>query len=260
MNSLSNTIIKSFKTRLLPPEKRPLLRRTDGDDPAAPEEGVGESEHDAAVQAAYDEVIEAAQREVTLLLEDARRQAREIISGADKQVETEMDAAHTEGYRMGISEGYDDGVDKVEKTLEALLREGQEEVDQALSGVYAERDRLLGEMEPKVLRLALDVAEKIVGYELEQNDNAFVSLVTAALDTIRCESRVTLRINAERHTGSFRSKAEVRLKTEQGGVEAELISDMAVSPNGCLIETGSGTVDASVETQIEQIAQNMGLE
>jgi flagellar biosynthesis/type III secretory pathway protein FliH len=142
----------------------------------------------------------------------------------------------------------------------SLFEEGQGEVDRIVADAYAERDKLLGEMEPKILRLALDIAEKIVGYELDQDNDAFVSLVTAALNVMQQESRVTLRIGAEQHTRAFRSKASGKFKTDRGTVEADIIADPGAGPGGCLIETGSGAVDASVPAQLEQISRNLGLE
>ncbi|MDR0324836.1 MAG: hypothetical protein LBI19_01905 [Oscillospiraceae bacterium] len=269
---MSNTIIKAGKTRLLPPEERPrLLKPAKADEADKPDEVIQipddrhdrereREEREAIIQAAYDEVIEAAQREVALLLEDARRQAREIVSETEANAEKARAAAHADGFEKGLGIGFADGVERAERALEDLLRDGQAEVDSALAAAYAERDRLLLEMEPKIYRLALDVAEKIVGLELDQDNKAFVSLVTAALNVIQCESRVTLRVNAEEHTRAFRSKAEARLKTERGSVEADIVTDMGIEPHGCLIETGNGTVDASVDAQLEQIARNMGIE
>ena len=265
---MSERIIKAGKTRLLPPEERPRLLKPaialETPEETAPDSG-GEwerelEEREAMIQAAYDEVIDTAQREVTLLLEDARRQAREITGGAEAKAEKMREDARAEGFEKGLGIGFADGVEKTERALEDLLREGQDSVDKALADAYAERDRLLMEMEPKIYRLALDVAEKILGMELDSNNAAFLSLVTTALNVIQCETRVTLRVNAEEHIGPFRSKAETRLKTERGSVEADIVTDMGIQPHGCLIETGNGTVDASADAQLEQIARNMGIE
>ncbi|MDR0293404.1 MAG: hypothetical protein LBH95_04545 [Oscillospiraceae bacterium] len=260
---MSNTVIKAFSTRLLPPEERPAAAGDAPEENGAYEISEAEREEErrrAAYQAAYDEVIEAAQQEVALLLEDARRQARKIIDGAAVKAEEMRETARTEGFESGRSDGYADAFEKTERELEELLKNGQAGVDAVLAEAYKARDAMLLEMEPKILRLALDVAEKILGYELDQNNAAFLSIVTAALNVIQCESRVTLRVNAEEFTGVFHSKSAAHLKTERGGVEADIQADAGVEPRGCLIMTGNGTVDASVSAQLEQISKNMGLE
>jgi len=258
---INNTIIKKDRTRLLPPEKRrPVNVEEETEETAIARESDWESERDASYQAAYDEVIEAAQQEVSLILKDARHQARELVEQAEAGADKVRETAYTEGYNKGFETGVSEGAGRAENALEGLLREGQDEVDRVLAAAFAERDKLLDDMEPKILRLSLDIAQKIIQLELDQNDQAFLSLVAAALDVIKCESRVTLRINAEQHTGTFRSRAAAQIKTAQGSIEADIVTDLGIEPNGCLIENGNGTVDASVGAQLEQIGRNLGLE
>ncbi|MCL2003394.1 MAG: FliH/SctL family protein [Oscillospiraceae bacterium] len=258
---MSERVIKAGSTRLLPPEKRPRslpsAQEAEGTAEAAPPVQLSDGD---AYSMAYDEVLEAAQEEVTKLLTDARRQAREVMEQADSEAEKAREAAYAEGLESGREDGYAAALDQTEQALRSFFDEGQREVDKVVAEAYAERDKLLAEMEPKILRLSLDVAEKILGYELDANDTAFISLVTTALNVMRQETRVTLRVSGERHTASFRSKAEAKLKTDMGHVEADIITDSSVGPDGCLIETGSGAVDASVSSQLEQISRNLGLE
>jgi flagellar assembly protein FliH len=248
----------------LPPKER--LRETHIPDEAedaveaAPAAPVVYDHPGDAYQVEYDELFEAAQEEAAQLLADARRQAREIVDQADAQAEKAREEAYAEGFSSGRDDGFNAAVDEAEKAFGVFFDEGQAEIDKVIADAYAERDSLLGEMEPKILRLALDVAEKILGYELDAGNEAFVSLVTTALGVMQQEPRVTLRVSSEQHTGAFHSKASARLKTGRGKVEAEIVADPGMEPNGCLIETGSGTVDASVSSQLEQISRNLGLE
>jgi flagellar assembly protein FliH len=260
---LSNRIIKAGSTRLLPPDKR--LREespvNEGDAPASgSDEPAAGWDASGSYQAEYDELLEAAQEEVTRLLSDARRQARDIVENADAEADKARQEAYEEGCRSGEDDGYNAALEHAEQAFRAIFDEGQSEVDRVLEEAHAANGRQLEQMLPKLLRLSLDVAEKILGYELENNDGAFLSLVKTALDVMQQESRITLRISAERHTSVFRSKAEARIKTERTAVEADVEADPALELNGCVIETGNGAVDASVSSQLEQIAQNMGLE
>jgi flagellar assembly protein FliH len=258
-------VIKAGATRLLPPEKRVAVIDGEAGEPHEAEEvfepAPAEHSHAAdAYQAEYDELLETAQEEVAKLLTDARGEAREIIDQAEAEAEKAREIAYAEGFENGHDDGFNAAVDEAEKAFQQLFAEGQKEVDKVVADAYTERDKLLTEMEPKILRLALDISEKIVGYELEQDSEAFVALVTAALNTMKQEARVTLRIGHEQHTGAFRSKAAARFKTDRGSVEADLTADPGLGPDGCLIETGNGTVDASVSSQLEQISRNLGLE
>jgi flagellar assembly protein FliH len=252
---LSNQIIKAGLTRLLPAEMR-RAHRSEIDDIEVAETAVPLTAEE--IQAAYEEAVQAAQRKKEQILRDARRDSGEIVKKAREEAKKIREAAYSGGFVSGHEKGYADFLDNGEKAFLELMAGGQAEVDKALADVYAERDRLLTEMEPKILRLSLDIGEKILGYELDAQKEAFVSLVTTALNALRAEGRVTVRVSAAQHKASFKSKAEVLFKTELGAVEATVNADPGVEPGGCLIETGSGVVDASASTQLEQISRNLG--
>jgi flagellar assembly protein FliH len=265
---LSKRVIKAHTTRLLPAEKRHHKEPPETDETFEYEEAdefdfepvQTETEQRPSYQEAYDEVIEAAQQEVALLLKDARAEARAIVGKAEANVEKAQEQGYNDGAASGHEDGYAAALDHAGRAFAELFEEGQRTVDDYMEQAVAERDRMLDEMEPKILRLALDIAGKIIGMEIDRDDGVFPSIVRTALDLMKQEGRVTIRINPEQYNTAFRSKAEARIKTARGSVEAELIADHAVEPGGCLIETDNGTVDASVGAQLEQMARNMGME
>ncbi len=249
-----SNIIKARATRLLPPEER---RQEATEEPVFSETGAREA---AVYQAAYDEVVAAAQDEVALLMEDARQKARSLVDEAARDAETIRETAREEGRRRGSTEGYQEGFLQAGQELESLLKQGQDEVDAVLREAYEIQGRQMSDMEPELYRLALDIAEKILGYELEHNSEAFLSIVRKAVDTMQCEAHATLHINAEEYIGAFRSRDSVRLKTGKGSVTADVMIDPSVEAGGCLIETENNMADASPSTQLSQIAQNLGID
>ncbi|MDR1668631.1 MAG: hypothetical protein LBR76_01570 [Oscillospiraceae bacterium] len=254
-----SNVIKARTTRLLPPEERKMFQEwlPDEEDILSDE---AEHREAAAYQAAYDEVVAAAQEEVALLMEDARHKARALVDEAAGEAENIRETAREQGHRAGTEEGYREGFAHAGEELAELLRQGQAEVDAVLQKAYEIQGRQMSDMEPELYRLALSVAEKILGYELDQNNEAFVSIVRTAVDTMQCETRATLHVNAEQYIGAFRSRDSVRLKTGKGVVTAGVTVDPSVEPGGCLIETENNMADASPATQFAQIAQNLGID
>ncbi len=256
-----SNVIKARTTRLLPPEDRKKTQETG--ELFAGEENPAFEEPDAreasVYQAAYDEVVAAAQEEVALLMEDARRKARALADEAAREADGIRETAREQGRRDGLEQGLRDGYEQAGQELEDLLKQGQAEVDAVLREAYEIQGRQISEMEPELYRLALDVAEKILGYELDNNSEAFLSIVRKAVDAMQCDSRATLHVNAEEYIGAFRSRESVRLKTGKGTVTADIVIDPSVEPGGCLIETENNMADASPSTQLSQIAQNLGL-
>lgn len=249
-------VIKAGMTRII---YDPLEPKRDSEAPETvfePNSNQTEPEY----KAAYDEVVEAAQNEVSMILEDARQTAREIIDDAEKTAEKLLEAAREDGRLMGEREGYQNGMDEAIAELTRFFSSAQAEVDGVLNAAHEERDRLLDEMEPRVYRLALDIAEKIIGYELQENNKAYLSIIETAVSAIQGEPGITLRVNSEDYLREFDSRDKIKLSTARGTVTAGVVIDGSVDPGDCLIDTDGGIVDPSVSAQLEQLAYNLGLD
>lgn len=259
-------IIKSGQARFVEaiPEYTQETPEAERDAYSAAPAGSGPDEHTGGptreeIQAAYDELLTAAQEEASLLLEDSRREAYAVVGRAREDAARLLEEARREGWEQGLSEGREQGRDEASGEMRELLERGQEEVDRVIREAYENRDRMLEEMEPKVYRLALEIAEKILSYELDHNEEAFISILSQAMGSIQAETKVTLRVGASEFMRYFHSRDTARIRTEHGPVTAGVMIDASVEPGGCLLETDTGMIDASAKAQLEQIAFNLGL-
>ncbi|MDR1157879.1 MAG: hypothetical protein LBK75_06170 [Oscillospiraceae bacterium] len=205
----------------------------------------------ADVQTAYDELIAAAQEEVTLLLQDARREASALVIEAEHAASTLRASAQEDGFKKGLEAAQDE--------VSGLLARAQADADDLLKQAEAERTASLERMEPRLLALSLDVAKKVLGYELDHNESAFLSMLRTALAGVKAETHVTLRVNPSEYVRFFKAR-EVTMHTPTGSLTANVVNDPTVGYGGCLIETESGAIDAGAAAQVEQIGRNFGLE
>src|SRR5262245_60207034 len=94
----------------------------------------------------YGAGIEAAQ-----ILDAAHAQSRRILESATDERQTVIEAARQEGYEHGLRQW-----------------------NAAIADVNAARERYLAESEPELIRLAVRIAQKIIGEELRTNPEAIV--------------------------------------------------------------------------------------
>lgn len=169
----------------------------------------------ASAQEVARSLRESAQAEVKTLLESARAEAEQIRR-----------EAREEGYAAGLAEW-------TEKVLDATRRE-QGRLD-------ASREDLT--------RLALRIARKVLGRELDANDSTTGDLVLQAVRGLQSEGRIRVylgsadleRIQAQRG----------RIVDEIGShTEIEFVQDAQIRSGGCRVETAFGIVDATIETQL----------
>ena len=255
-------VIKAERARLIGPEGEDDIR-LDGDWDGDAEERSdlqadslrqamedSKSQREEEYKAAYDELIAAAQDEVALRLEDARREAQALLSEAQALAEK----IHQEARDSGFAEGKA----AAETELREIVSRAERETDAALARAEQELLRVAAETEPNMYRLALDIAEKILKYELDENHDAFMNILAGAMDRVRTEGPVQLHVNAQEFKRQFSGQEKAKLRTSEGMVSADITVDPSVEPGGCLIETDSGVVDASVGVQLGQIAQSLG--
>ncbi len=99
-----------------------------------------------------------------------------------------------------------------------------------------------------MLRLAVKLAEKIIGREIERDDAALADIVSAALRHARQQESLTVRVNpadlprVQAHRERLDPSGRARF--------IDLVADPRVGHGGCVIEGESGTVDARLDTQL----------
>jgi len=139
---------------------------------------------------------------------------------------------------------------------EAAAAAGREDARVEATAMVAraavERDRLLGEAEPQVVRLALAVAGRILSRAAETDPEAVVELASRALDAARRRADVTLRAHPE-DLAALRA-AEPTLLERLSRVRCiAFVGDAAVGRGGVVVATEAGTVDARLATQLDAL-------
>lgn len=170
-----------------------------------------------------------ARAEADELLEQARSEAVRLVAEADRQAEAVLQAARAEGFEAGRAEA-------------AGL----------LAAAVLARDRALAGLEGGVVDLALEVARKLVGRQLEAAPQLAVELAAAALGRARGARAAVLRVApTDLATLAEATGPLARLLGEGGGLRLE--ADEAIEPGGCVVESDLGRVDARLETGLRAI-------
>jgi type III secretion protein L len=168
--------------------------------------------------------IVSAQREAARILEEAEEFAAEIR----REVAAEAENLKSEAFREG--------------TENALT-----EFERNLIETREIREKVWRETEKDLLRLAVRLAERIVGREIEKDDKTIIEIISTALQNARQQEKLTVRVNPkdlpaiEKETEKF-SSGRIRF--------IDFVADPRVATSGCLIESEVGTIDARLETQL----------
>jgi type III secretion protein L len=174
-------------------------------------------------------VIKSEDFSTLLSASDLLEKARSDIDDAREKAESEA--------RDLKKKGYDDG-----------YQEGLTQLNEQILGLENEKKRLRHEMNQLILPLALKAAKKLVAGELKTHPETIVNIVLQAIAPVMQNHRITIYVNKADKEILEAEKPQLKEKLDQ--IESLVIRDRDdISPGGCMIETESGIINATIENQ-----------
>lgn len=177
-------------------------------------------------------------------LRTAEQQAELLV----RQAKTEAAEIEKQAYERGFIEGEKAGKEVGEKTLEALLKQYAKRLEE----LNDMRKEIFAASEREVLRLALEIARKVIRREVSVDEELILTLVKVALNRVAEQTVMTVRVNPRDYQSIQRYQAAYS-PTSSLNEGVKLIEDPSISRGGCLIETESGIIDARIEEQLREI-------
>lgn len=173
--------------------------------------------------------VQIAYQDADEILAQAQTEAERIVSEARQTAQNIFDSGREEGYQNGAAQWND-----------------------ALAQAWKARDNYLASNETALLKLAVRIAEKLIGQELQARPDAIAALVDEALRSVRRAK--TFRIQAHPADVPHLKERLHALRTPSGADrEIEVAPNASLSRGDCIVETDIGTIDARLETQLKNI-------
>ncbi len=184
--------------------------------------------------------LNAARTEAERVVADAQIEAERILT----QAQTRAADIEREARERGLSEARANIAQEVATAAEPL----RQRFSQTLEELNALRSTIGARTEREMVRLALEIARKVVGREVTTDPEIVLTLTRVALSRLHTRAVATVRLNPE----DYAFVAARREQLESLG-SIEIVSDRAIGRGGCLIETEMGDIDARVEQQFAEI-------
>lgn len=198
------------------------------------------------------EFLNHAKQEAEMLILEAQQQAQAIAAGIQKERENweneeklmYIEQAQKEGYQQGVEDGIQKGYNEIagevayaKDVVESSKKDYRQHIESS---------------ETVILDLAMKVAAKIIGSEIEKDDASFLSIVKNAIKEVRDYREVQLHIHPV-HYQSILSHKEELIAIFPRDTELYIFPDDELEESSCIIESEKGRIDASVDSQLEVI-------
>ncbi len=162
------------------------------------------------------------------------------------------------------AEGYNDGYNQAKKELESVFQKKLDEIVaqqvqpaiqnlMLVTGAVQKEWKKIGQrIEESVLSLAMSIAQQIVKTELTSNSMIVVQQTREALQKLAGVEKLKIRIHPEDEKIIKQYRPDLLASTDSVR-EIVFETDEHITRGGCIIESDSGNIDATIETQFDRI-------
>ncbi len=196
------------------------------------------------------------------LVTNARKEAEDILAMAKTQaMQIEADArARAEKDRMQMFElarqqGYEEGMEKAAKEAaraEQELRVYKKQLEE-------EYQSIVDELEPRFVDTITGIYEHIFHVELRSYREVLTYLISTTMRKIEGNRSFMIHVSKDDYPYVSMQKKQIAAGAAASNSSVEIVEDMTLSRNECLIETEGGVFDCGLGTQLTELRQKLKL-
>ncbi|WEG11234.1 flagellar assembly protein FliH [Pullulanibacillus sp. KACC 23026] len=220
-----------------------------------------ENEDETANHAARhsESLIEGAKSQADAILEQARQQASAIEAETEEKMnrwweesQQNLETRSIEAEQKGYEDGLQKGKAEARRILEAEYQGKITHAQQVLEQAFEQKEAIISEAETFLLELSTVIAGKIVKQELTEHPDKYVELIQQHILRFKEKESISVCIHPEDYE-LIQSEREGFIALVNGETEIKIIPDHSVTPKGCVIRTAYGSIDARIDTQLDEI-------
>lgn len=182
------------------------------------------------------------------LVEQAQAEIARMREEAEAEIEALKQQAYEQALEEGRQEGYAAGMERAEKEArkaaaetEALRQELQQQYEQAVK-----------ELEPLLVDELTAIYDHVFRAGLKYNKEIIFHLLQTALSGVDSGKELTIRVSPDDYQFMLDRKGELQERVP--GSVIELVPDATYQAGDCIIETGSGVFDCSLDVEMDALA------
>jgi flagellar assembly protein FliH len=153
--------------------------------------------------------------------------------------------AYAEAYELGLIEGTQKAFDERRSEFEIQFQK----INILLDSFQKIKAKIMVENESTFMRLIFEIASKIAMKAIQDDQQAVVDVLRKVVDDIQTEDQITVKISPEDmlFLESYKEKTGRQFELLD---RLKLVASDHVASGGCLVETNSGSIDATVPQRI----------
>lgn len=202
-------------------------------------------------------ILSEAEKKAADIIAEAHQKAEEICADAKKEAEEKKLLAAEEGKKIGLEDGYQQGY---QEGLEAARKEMEEksiafldDLESIMDSVEKKKEETLQQYKEDLKNIAIAVGEKVIHISLKASGEVIMKMILSATEKLDrrqwakiylCKTDADMMVRGDIDIIKFLSHLSDQVK---------VIVMENESPGTCIIELPDKIIDASADTQVENI-------
>ena len=160
---------------------------------------------------------------------------------------TKISRLEREAYEKGFAQGQRDGLDLEKSKLEEMGKQ----YEALLTGLRDLKVNIFRDSEGEILRLVELIVKKIIGEEIKTGEPVIRHSIRTAAKFLTDKRKVQIIINPDDMEEVKKMLPDLSRLTKGGNFQ--LTEDPSIGKGGCMLETGFGRVNATIDDQLDEI-------
>ena len=165
----------------------------------------------------------------------------------EEDFKTKIARLEREAYEKGFAQGQRDGLDLEKSKMEEMGRQ----YEALMAEIRDLKVQIFHDSEREMLRLIELIVRKIIGEEIKTGEEAIKHSIRSAVKFLTDKRKVRIIINPEDMEEVKKMLPDLARLTKGGNFQ--LTEDPSVGKGGCMLETGFGRVNATIDDQLDEI-------
>jgi flagellar assembly protein FliH len=121
--------------------------------------------------------------------------------------------------------------------------------------IESEKLKIISRYEDELIRLSIEIAEKIIRHEIDTKDDIVSGIIKNAIKDYRNADWIKIYLSDKEDAETIQADKELisELKKISKDIKIEVMEEL--EKGGLIIETADGIVEASIDTQLKNLKE-----
>jgi len=194
-------------------------------------------------------------------LEASAAQAESIIEKANIESDSILYEAHNNAdiiKKEAYLEGKEKGLEDAKTEIGQQISKYQTEHEQFKIEMQQQYDAMKSKMEPELVGVITDVFKKVINIISDNNEEIILDLVNSVMHNTEVSREFVIKVSTDDYKFLINNQGKIYCAMSKE-VQIEIVEDLSMAKNQCVIESDIGVYDCSLDIQLKNLIKDIKL-